>query len=200
MANLVRRLGAVLAALMMLATGAPALAQSAEKIQLAQGIARELFGAVDFTHLVAEGAKSSMGDLGQSVAARPEWSQMIADALNEQLAAGREPMEAVFARRLAVVFTVEELRAGQAIISDPAIARGIGASTRGEDSRGDVCSRPCMRAMDSPAGRAFVRKFGDTDRFFDKEAEAEFVAAIMPGFLRRLADKIESGERTRAGR
>jgi hypothetical protein len=51
--------------------------------------------------------------------------------------------------------------------------------------------------MSTPEGQAFLTKFGQIETILEP-LEAELLVQIMPGMLRRMADKVEASERARA--
>jgi hypothetical protein len=185
------------AAVALIAAGVgPTPARAAGDAQLALMVTQDLFGAMNIEKLMTDGAKSSFRSFDNL---QPGWGDMAAAALEEEVRAN-PPFQPVVARRVAAIFTTEELRAGHTILSDPVMQEIFAAAASGRQVAEKPCGAPCMAALGQPAGEAFMRKFSDTDRWLGKEAQNEVVVAMMPGFLRRLADKIEARARTSRAR
>jgi hypothetical protein len=101
---------------------------------------------------------------------------------------------------LAQNMSPDELRAGVAIIADPATQTMIAAGAAGdEDKATPKLARETERIAATPPGRRFLDKFAKLDSYLTP-IQDDLVAELLPGAFRRFADKVEAGEAARKAR
>lgn len=176
-----------------------AQAQTPESEALARQVAHDVIEAINLDAVFQQALRESSSTVAPMGEFRPAWPKFVLDAMSEELAVSGPAIERIIGRRMATTLTLEELKAGAIIVADPRIKAAFAAMGRGERPATQDCGRDCMRAMRQPAGQGFMRKMQDSEKLFGKESMGDFVAAVMPGFLRRLADKIEAAERQASG-
>jgi hypothetical protein len=188
----VRNAGFALA--LMIAAAAPqaALAQSPEAEALGRQVAHSIFQAVSLEGLVAAAAKE-MGAFDE-IKSRPNWSRYLLEAMREEFEHDMPAIEGLIGHTLAREMTVDELKAGLIIMSDPAVQRAIKAESEGTKTAEEpVPQRAAERAMGSAAGRSFLRKFEGFEKLLEPTQD-DLIAEIIPGAFRRFADKVEADE------
>lgn len=191
-----RKLLTSLALALVFAAGA-ARAQTAEAEARGRQIAHSLIEAVDFDKAVIQSAKQSMGgtvDFG--VKSRPEWSHYLVDALSEEVQHNGTLFEGLLGHALAKTLTEPELKAGVVIVADRAFQAKMAQDAGGAAPSTLAPSRDTERVIRTPAGKAFLSRLEKLDAVINPLID-DFAAAIMPGMLRRFADKVEAGERAR---
>ncbi|ODT85246.1 hypothetical protein [Phenylobacterium sp. SCN 70-31] len=190
---------AVLSALVLFG-GGPASAQTSEAETVGIELARTLFRAISFEALIAKevgGAGNPFGD----VPSRPEWTGYLIDALREEIAHDLPVFEGRFGRTLAKEFSLAELRVGLVILSDPMMqaAMRAGSESDGAAEPQGQPSREIRRALARPEGVAFMNKLERLDRYLEP-LQDDLAAELLPGALRRFADKVDAGEAARRER
>ena len=192
---------ALLGAALTAALPVTALAQTPEQEKLGVALSHEIFQAVDIKTGIAAGAATALAKEDFLQGARPEWSRLLVEALNEEVEQDGPAMEAVLGHTLAKRFTAEEMSAGLVVLRDPAMRAIMGAASRHQPTppaSNPPCGRDCMTAMASPAGRAFMTKFSDLGAVMDKKFQGELIAVIAPGMFIRFGQKAQASERARA--
>lgn len=171
----------------------PIRAQDSESQRLAADIVGSMFEVMDFRGLIVKGMAENSGEL-DGLNVRPEWPEMLKNAMLEEVDHDLPAIKAIFSRRFAAAFTVEELRAGSVMMRDPALQAVMAAGAAGKPApKGIRLGRDAERAGASRAGRSFLDKAGKVDVLF-ADAEPEFLAEVLPGTFRRFADKAEAAE------
>jgi len=191
-----RIITALAAALAMLAmTAGSAFAQSAEAEALGLQVARSMFQAMSLDDIIAREAQSDAGGAFKDVKSRPEWSDYLIQALQEEVRHDMPAIERMFGRALAKDMTVEELRAGATLLQDPTMQAALAAGAAGKEPAMRP-SRAVERILSTAAGRSFLQKMENIDKIMDPLLD-EFIVELMPGALRRFADKADAGEAAR---
>ncbi len=191
-------LRAVALALAFMLAVVPAAAQTPDAERRGAEVAQLLLAKVDFGPLLAK----EMADAGKGFTldgARPEYASLVSEALAEEIAARRPLLEQLIGRQLARRLTGEELDVGRQIAADPVVQQMIATAANGGTPDLSRASPALQRLVTSPAGVGFVSKLSDFNVMM-QGIQVEFVVAVMPGALRRMADKMEASERTRAAR
>ena len=173
-----------------------AAAQPATPEQKGTRIAHLLLVKVDFGAIVAAQVKQNANAFNFNPE-RPEWGKLMADAVTEEVEHSRPLLEQIIGSRIARELSPEELDAGLVISADPSIQQGVAASAEGEKETGQIKpSREAERAARSRAGMGFLTKLVKLEAML-QGAQGDYMAALMPGLLRRVADKIEAAEKAR---
>lgn len=186
---------AVLAAavgLALSAAGLPAYAQSPEAEMLGVRVAQTIFRAISFDELIAKELGSAT-DAFADIKSRPEWSRYLVEALQEEVREDLPLFERMFGQALARDMTLEELRAGAALLSDPGLQAMIRAGASGGPEPAVRPSAETERIAGTHAGRAFLAKMERLEEQLGP-LEDEFAVELIPGAFRRFADKAEAGE------
>ena len=192
-----RTVTAVAAGLALLAaSGGSAFAQSAEAHALGLKVSQATFRALPLEALISKATESGAKDAFSEVKSRPEWAGYLADALAEELKHDMPTVERLVGTALARSLTIEELRAGVTIMEDPGMQKAIAASAAGKTPAVNP-SPSAERALGTAAGRSFLEKMEGIDKIMAPLLD-EFLIELMPGALRRFADKIDAGEARRA--
>lgn len=181
----------------------PALAQSTEREQLAQEFAAIIFEAADMKTALA----TSMEDeaIGNSFdeefgKARPEWKEMIISSIIEEMDHDMPEIVWLVGDALGKHLTVEELRVAVVVFKDPAFVESFKAAAKDQKvANPREPSAKTYKLLASPAGRSLGDKLGEMDPVF-ASLEDDFLAEILPGALRRFADKAEPAEIARRAR
>ena len=190
-----RRTFLILAAMAMLAAAPAAHAQSAEQKALGRQVAQAVFRALSLDDLITKAMQDDAGAAFADVKSRPEWGGYMVEAMKEEVQHDLPAFEALLGDSFARALTVEELRAGAALLTDPSMQAAIRAYADGGEPT-VLPSPEAERLARSRAGRAFLRKLENIDEIVDP-LEDEFVAELLPGAFRRFADKVEAGEKAR---
>lgn len=175
--------------------GTPPHAQTAEAEALGVQVARTIFQAISFDKLIAKelgGATDAFGD----IKSRPEWNGYLVEAMQEEVRHDLPLFESMFGRALAKDMTVEELRAGAALLSDPALQAMIKSAAEGGPEPTARPSRETERLAGTSAGRSFLAKLTKIEERLEP-LQDEFAVELVPGAFRRFADKAEAGEAAR---
>ena len=190
--------GAGLAVTALVAVGLPtgANAQTPEAEALGQQVAHSMFKAISFDEVIAKEMKGAAGAFAD-VKSRPEWGKMLEDSMTEEIHHDMPVFERMLGHALAQTMTPDELRAGVAIIADPATQSMIAAGAAGSEGKADAkVSRDTERIAASPPGRRFLEKFGKLESYLTP-IQDDLVAELLPGAFRRFADRVEAGEEKR---
>lgn len=173
------------------------LTPTAEADALGVRIAHLIFTALDLKTLFAKEMQSS-GDLDTFAKFRPNWPRFMAEAAAEEVAQKLPQIEGLMGRVMASYFTVEEMRAGVAILSDPGMVGFIQKAMADDSFKLDTRAlTPATRkAMSSAAGQRFSDKFSRIDEPLES-IDGEVAVLIIPGFMRRFADKVDAEEAAR---
>lgn len=200
------RLRAVIALTFGLLIAQPALAQPAparvdaapadERQQLSEQLVHILFTAVNFRAAISQAAaeSSELEDIG---AIRPEWPTFMRDAIIEEIDQDLPALTRILAKAFAKVFTVEELRVGVKIMSDPTFQRLLAAGASGEETVDVEPSREIERLSRTRAGAAFLEKLEHIEDMMTS-VENDIFAELLPGAFRRFGEKAEAAEARRA--
>ena len=172
-----------------------ALAQSPEAEAIGRQVAHSIFQAISLDGLIAAAAKD-MGAFDQ-IKSRPNWSRYMLEAMREEFEHDMGAIEGIFGHALAQSMTLDELKAGLVIMSDPAVQRAIRAESEGTKTASEpVPQRAAERAMGTSAGRSFLRKFEGFEKMLEP-AQDDLIAEVIPGAFRRFADKVDAEEARR---
>lgn len=172
--------------------GAALAAESPAKMALATEVGRRFVDLVDLGEAVEAGLTSA--EVGGIFSLQPEWRGMLGSAFREEVGRDHDLIVVLVARAIAPRFTDEELKAGGAILSDPAVQTAI--RNRGKGSSAPQPSKATTRLMESPAGKAFMDKFADAGAFL-QPVQDQMVIAILPGVFRNFGEKAEALETRR---
>jgi len=175
--------------------GAPAQAQTGEAEVLGVRVARTIFQAISFDKLIAKelgGTTDAFGD----IKSRPEWNGYLVEAMQEEVRHDLPLFETMFGRVLAKDMTVEELRAGAALLADPALQAMIKQAAEGGPEPAGRPSRETERLATTGPGRSFLAKLTKIEERLEP-LQDEFAVELVPGAFRRFADKAEAGEAAR---
>ena len=175
--------------------GAPAQAQTGEAEVLGVQVARTIFGAISFDKLIAKEIGGTT-DAFKDVKSRPEWNRYLVEAMQEEVRHDLPLFETMFGRALAKDMTVEELRAGATLLSDPALQALIKQGAEGGPEPTERPSRETERLATTSAGRAFLAKLSRIEEQLEP-LQDQFAVELVPGAFRRFADKAEAGEAER---
>lgn len=189
---------AVVSATFLLA--APARAEPTESEQLSLQMAVTMIEVINFKALLASKVSSEFEANGDLDDIRPEWNDLMKQALVEELDHDMPAITQILAQAFARQFTVDELRAGSGMMNDPAFKAGMAASAAGKPypSSAPQPSRKTVRLANSPAGQSFIRKCGEFDATLSV-FEKDFAAELLPGWFRRFGEKAEAAELARRG-
>jgi len=173
-----------------------ASAQSPTVRPLDRQVAHEMFTAFDMADLLKTAASHATG-FDQFEKARPGWKALMIESVDEVVVKDQQALEDVLARSLSKTMKEDELTAALTVFSDPQARLMIAASARHETlpSGGTPCSQACVRAMSSPAGRAFLTKINGV---VGPSAEQDFVAALVPDLFITFGEKAKAAEAKRA--
>ncbi len=189
--------GLVAALAMVLLPAGPSFAQTAEQEALALTITQTMFRLIDVKASISSGAAASIATADFLKQTRPEWGPLFIDALNEEVDADEPQIEAMFAHALAKNFTADELKAGVTVLNDPTMELVFQAAAKHQplpQHTGQPCARDCMKAMSSPAGASFMRKFGNLGTILDAKMTRDIVIVIVPGMFTRFGEKAKAYE------
>lgn len=192
--------GAAVAIALTLGSAASAAAQPPEGAALGAELAHQMFSAMNFTEIM-RGKLASMASFDELAKYRPEWKPLMADSIAEELTADAPAIERIVGRRLAEQLTLDELRAGVVMLNDPA-ARQLFASAAaggGRPTAPPAFGPDFRRAAQSTAGQSLMRKLGDFNAIMNQQVQADIVAEVAPGALRRFGERAEAAERARQG-
>jgi len=182
-------------AFMAMAGAGDVRAQTPEAEALGARIAHLIFEAVDFDAVMIRAVREKAVGV-DGLESRPEWVAYLREAMAEEIAHDMPAFERLFGLTLAKSLSVEELKAGIIIMSDPTIQATMAAGAQKKETPPGQPSREAERAAGSAAGRGFLKRMDRLETMFD-DLEGEFLGEIMPGTFRRLADKIDAGEQAR---
>lgn len=185
----------IIAALAGLALPTAGWAQTPEAEALGVQVAHSMFQAIAFDALIAKEMKGA-SDAFADIKSRPEWGGMLEAAMSEEIRHDMPEFERLLGHVLAQNMSVDELKAGAAIMSDPATQAIIAASSTGATKPAPDLKRENARIANSAAGRGFLRKFEKLETYM-APIQDDMVAEIMPGAFHRFADKMEAGEAAR---
>lgn len=178
-------------------SASPAWSRSPESQALGEELANEMFGMIDFKSEVAK-SLAAEGGLAEFDVFRKGWGDLMGLAITEEFDADLPKVNKMFGRAFGQAFTTEELRVGLMTFRDPAVRENFKAGAEKRAPRtGLKPSRAAVKAMESPAGRSFYAKMDDFDKLM-AGMESELIVEILPGALRRFADKAEAAEAARA--
>jgi hypothetical protein len=196
--NRVRRIVTALALGLGLLTGSPggAWAQSAEAEALGVEVSHSMFEALSLDAIIAKSARDGAGDVFKDIKSRPEWSQYMVEAFQEEVRHDLPVFERILGKVLAREMSVEELKAGVALLKDPSLRATMAAASSG-GPRPDRVSKDAERILRTPAGSGFLAKMGDFEKMMEP-AFNEFLVELLPGTMRRFGEKAEAGEVRRA--
>jgi hypothetical protein len=175
-----------------------AQAQTAEQKALGAQVAGLIFQAISFDDLITKEIQGDPDKLFGDVRSRPEWGRFLVEAMKEEVQHDLPALEQLFGDSLAKAMSLEELKAGVALLSEPTMQQALKAYGAGGEPAGEP-SREAERLASSRAGRAFLARFEKIDDLITP-LEDEFVAELLPGAFRRFADKVEAGEQARKAR
>ncbi len=167
--------------------GAAAAAESPAKMALATQVSRQFIDLANFEEAVTAGLTSA--EAGGMFALQPQWRGMLGEAFRQQVARDRELIVTLVARAMAPNFTDEELKAGTAILNDPAVQAGL----RSGGKNAPEPSKATRKLLDSAAGGGFMTKFASAGKFLDP-VQNQFVVAVMPGVFRSFGEQAEALE------
>lgn len=191
-----RIIAAMVAGIILVTSPGAAMAQSAEQEALGLQVAQVMFKALSLEDLIAKEAQGDTSDIFAEVKSRPEWKAYLVSALQEELRHDMPAIERMFGRAIARDMSVEELKVGLALLNETEIQEVFRAGAEGREPTGRP-SRKVERMAATPAARSFLAKLGSLDKTLDPLIE-DFLIELMPGTMRRFADKAEAGEAARA--
>lgn len=194
-----RSLAVAVGALFLLTSGS-ASGQSPEAEAAGAELARTIFRAISFEAIIAKEIAAD-GNPFADIKSRPEWTGYLVDALKEEIHHDLPAFEIHFGRALAKDMSLAELKVGVQILSDPVMQAMMKAGSEGDDEaevEGEP-SRQVQRALSSREGASFLEKLEKIDQHLEP-LQDEFAADLLPGTLRRFADKIDAGEAARRSR
>lgn len=171
---------------------APANAQTPEQRELGLQVAHLMFDALALDRLVTKELEGEADKMFADIPSRPEWGRLMVDAMREEVEHDLPAFERLFGDSLAGSLSVDELKAGVALMSEPSMRAALMAYSAGGEPTAKP-SREAERLASSRAGRAFLKKLETLDTLM-KPLEDEMLAELMPGAFRRFADKVEAGE------
>lgn len=191
-----RIIAALVAGIMLVASSGGALAQTDERQALGLQVAQVMFKALSLEDLIAKEAQGDTSDIFAEVKSRPEWKGYLVAALQEELRHDMPAIERMFGRAIAKDMSAEELRVGLALMNEPEIQAVFRAGAEGREPTGRP-SRKVERMASTRAAQSFLEKLGTLDKTLDPLIE-DVLIELMPGTMRRFADKAEAGEARRA--
>jgi hypothetical protein len=187
---------AAVGALLLLLSG-PAVAKTPEAEAAGVELARTIFRAISFEAIIANEIAAD-GNPFADIKSRPEWTGYLVEALKEEIQHDLPVFEIQFGRSLAKEMSLAELKAGVLILSDPVMQAMMRAGSEGDEDakvEGEP-SREVRRVLSSREGASFLDKLAKIDQHLEP-LQDDFAADLLPGTLRRFADKIDAGEAER---
>ena len=192
-----------LAAVLALATAAPALAQTpraAASAPVQSQLAAKLLDFIDYKAGVR--ARMTGSTLPpELLRVRPEWEGLWKQAMTEELDRDMPTIESMVGQALVKTFTDDEMKAGLQIVADPALKSIYLAAQNGAQPPQVTVAKATDDLMNTPSGSSFVAKLQKIDDVMDP-VQLEVMATVMPGVMRRFGEKADAAEvqkRTAAG-
>jgi hypothetical protein len=163
---------------------------SAEQVRLGMQLFEQMMIAMDFNALVTKGLTSGLaGPDGDFTRMEPKWRDFAIDAMNEEIKADHAALVTVMGRVFARNFSADELTVGLQVFRDPAMPVVMKALSAGQSAPAGVTLQTAtLRALATPAGQSFAKKFGNIKPVMDG-AQNDLAHVLLPGFFQRFADK-----------
>ncbi|NEX93884.1 hypothetical protein [Caulobacter sp. 17J65-9] len=190
---------AALTAVAALAAAAPAAARDAQTDALGTELIHTLLAPMDLKQVMIKGMESEFGDLAKN--GRPEWPALMVEAANEEIDHDLPAIERLFGHALAENTSAAELREMNAFLTTEGgkallVVIGDAAAERPMTPLSKKAEKDVEKFMRTPAGVSFQSKMQRMEKLLAPYAP-DLAAELVPGLLRRFADKAEAAENAR---
>ena len=174
-------------------TAGPAPAASSSRDQAAVTLGRVLFEAIDFMSILRRTIPEAMrANAATAKGPQAQWAPRMEQAVLEEIESDPARLHALFGRLMTAEMTEAEIKAGITVLGSPAARAAMAARGSGRPVAPPPPAelRELQRVMQSPAGLGFKRKLDALDAS-SPAAQQAMMTALMPGAMRRFAEKLE---------